>query len=53
MAINSPDFADFVRETRTPIAEAGKTLCEVYHYSDVKSLPAKNTLFCVGDAAQL
>ena len=53
VAINAPHFADFVRETRTPIAEADKTLCEVYHYSDVKSLPAKNTLFCVGNVDEL
>ena len=35
-------------ESRTRIIEEGRELCEVYHYSEVKSFPAKNTLFCVG-----
>ena len=49
VTMNAPHFADFVIETRTPIVEEGKELCELYHYSEVKSLPAKNTLHCIGD----
>jgi len=49
IAINAPHFADFVIETRTPIVEEGKTLCETYHYSELKSFPAKNALYCIGD----
>ncbi len=49
VAFNAPDFADFVIEQPTPIVRDGKTVCEVYHYSGILSLPAKNTVFVIGE----
>ena len=49
VAFNAPGFADFVIEQPTPIVQDGKEICKVYHYSGIVSLPAKNTVFIVGE----
>jgi hypothetical protein len=49
VAVNASHFADFIIETRTPISVDGKHVCDVYHYSETRSLSATNTLFCIGD----
>ncbi len=49
VAFNTPHFADFVIEQPTPIVVDGKEVAQVYHYSDIRSLEAKNRLFCVGE----
>ena len=48
LAFNAPDFADFVVEQPTAVLEDGVEKCEVYHYSNPFSLPAKNRLFALG-----
>ena len=48
VAFNGPHFADFVIEQPTAVTEGGKDLCQIYHYSNPVSLPAKNTLFALG-----
>ncbi len=45
VAFNIENFADFVIEVPTPIIKNEKELCQVYHYSKIISLEAKNTLF--------
>jgi hypothetical protein len=47
-AVNAPHFADFLLEVRTPALVDGKHVCDVYHYSEARTLPAKNTLYGVG-----
>jgi hypothetical protein len=43
IAFNAPDFADFVIEQPTPVANAdGSEIGHVYHYSQPFSLPTKN-----------
>ena len=49
VAFNAPGFADFVIEQPTPIVQEGREVCQVYHYSGIVSLPARNTVFVVGD----
>ena len=49
VAFNAPHFADFVIEKPTPIIEDGVTVTQVYHYSEIRSLEAKNTVFCIGE----
>ena len=49
IAFNAPHFADFVIEQPTPIVEDGKEIACVYHYSGIRSLEARNTVFCVGE----
>ena len=39
---------DFVTEQPTPVIEEDKELCQIHHYSNPISLPAKNTLLAVG-----
>lgn len=46
VAYNVPHFADFVIEAPTPIVENGREVTRVFHYSQIRSLPARNTLFC-------
>ena len=48
VAFNAPHFADFVIEKPTPIIENGVEVTQVYHYSEIRSLEAKNTVFCIG-----
>ena len=48
LAFNAPDFADFVVEQPTAVLEDGVETCEVYHYSNPFSLPAKNRVFALG-----
>lgn len=50
VAFNAPHFADFVIEAPTNIAPEGAPPCEMFHFSDVRTLPATNRLYCVGDA---
>ncbi len=49
VAFNATGFADFVIEQLTPIVQEGREVCKVYHYSGIVSLPARNTVFVVGD----
>lgn len=49
IAFNAPHFADFVIEQLTSINDEGKEPCQVYHYSNPISVPAKNTLLALGD----
>ena len=49
VAFNAPHFADFAIEQPTPIVESGKEITRVYHYSGIRSLKAKNTVFCIGE----
>ncbi len=42
VAWNAPDWADFVIETRVPVGSA-----EVYHYRELRTLPAANRLFAL------
>jgi hypothetical protein len=49
VAFNAPHFADFVIERPTPIIEDGVEVTQVYHYSEIVSLEAKNTVFCIGE----
>jgi len=45
VAYNQLDRAEFILRRPTPISdEAGRTLCEVLHYSEVRELPATNEL---------
>jgi len=39
VAYNAPDFADFVIQTETPIGDGSAV---TYHYSNIRSLPARN-----------
>lgn len=48
VAFNAPGFADFVVEQPTPVVEQGKELCQIYHYSNPFSLPARNRLLALG-----
>ena len=49
VAFNAPHFADFVIEKPTAIIEDGVEVAQVYHYSEIRSLEAKNTVFCIGE----
>ena len=49
VAFNAPHFADFVIERPTAIIEDGVEVAQVYHYSEIRSLEAKNTVFCIGE----
>ncbi len=44
VAHNRPDEAYFVVQRPTPIVVEEAEVCEVCHYSDIRRLPAKNTL---------
>ncbi len=48
IAFSAPDVASFVCEVPTPIIKDGKELTRIYHYSERHSLPAKNTIYCIG-----
>ena len=48
IAFNAPHFADFVIEQPTPVIEEDNELCQIHHYSNPISLPARNTLLAVG-----
>jgi len=50
VAFNAPHFADFVIEQPTPVVEDEKEVCQIHHYSNPISLPAKNTVLAVGAA---
>ncbi|MFN7939932.1 MAG: hypothetical protein U0R19_41780 [Bryobacteraceae bacterium] len=45
VAFNAPGSADFVIEGPTPIAEAGREVTRVYHYSRLESMAAVNRLY--------
>ena len=49
VAFNAPHFADFVIEKPTSIIEDGIEVTQVYHYSEIVSLEAKNTVYCIGE----
>jgi hypothetical protein len=44
---NTPHFCDFVMEQPTPILRDGQEVCQVYHYSNPVSFPAKNRVLLV------
>jgi hypothetical protein len=44
VAYNALGFADFVIQTETPVSGAAKT----YHYSDIRSVPARNCVVQAG-----
>ena len=48
VAFNVPHFADFVIEAPTPILEDGAEVTQVRHYSEIRSVPAKNTVYAAG-----
>ena len=50
LAFNAPDCAYFVIEAPTDIAPPGSRPCMMYHYSDIRTLPSANTLYCIGEA---
>lgn len=45
VAFNASHFVDVVIETATPLSSGERA----YHYSELKSLPATNRLYCIGD----
>lgn len=47
IAFNAPHFADFIIEQPTPVIEDGVERCQIYHYSNPFSLPAKNRILAV------
>lgn len=47
IAFNVEGFADFVIEAPTPIMKDGHEICKIHHYSNIISLPARNTLFAL------
>jgi hypothetical protein len=47
VAFNRADFADFVVEQPTAVAEDGAGDCQVYHYSNPISLPATNRVIAL------
>ena len=49
VAFNASHFADFVIERPTAILRNGVEVAQVYHYSEIRSLEAKNTVFCIGE----
>ena len=53
VAFNKYSVADFVIEDLNKFLQNGKEICSVYHYSKILSLPAENTLYCVGGSAAL
>ncbi len=46
-AFNVPDSCDFVIEQPTPVLRDEQQVCEVYHYSNPVTLPAKNRILAV------
>ena len=46
-AFNATDFCDFVIEQPTPVLRDEQAVCEVYHYSNPVSMPAKNRVLAV------
>jgi len=48
IAFNKPSFADFIIEDLNNFIHDDREICSVYHYSRILSLPAKNSLFCIG-----
>jgi len=49
VAFNAPHSADFVCEVPTPIAEGGREVCRIYHFSQRHRLAAKNRIYCLGE----
>ena len=47
VAFNAPHFADFVIEAPTPIHRENNEVARVHHYSERKSLTARNTLYAI------
>ena len=45
VVFNAPHFADFVVEVPTPVLKNGREVGSVYHYSQLISLSALNTLY--------
>ncbi len=41
------DRAEFVIRQPTPILDGDREPCQVQHYSGIKVMPAKHTIFCV------
>lgn len=48
IAVNAPNFADFIVERETPILVDDKEVANVFHYSQQLSFPAKNSIFALG-----
>ena len=48
IALNKLTFADFVIEAPTPVIEGGKEVANVYHYSKMVTMPAKNKILALG-----
>ena len=46
---NAPHFCDFVIEQPTPVVRDGQEVCQVNHYSNPVSFPAKNRVLAVSD----
>ncbi len=44
---NAPDFCDFVIEQPTAVVRDEREVCQVYHYSNPVSFPAKNRVLAV------
>ena len=49
VAFNAPHFADFVVEQPTAVVVDEQERCQVFHYSNPISLPAKNALIALDD----
>jgi hypothetical protein len=47
VAFNASHFADFVIEQPTSIIKGSKEVCQVYHYSEIVSLTAQNSLYAI------
>jgi len=48
-AFNAPNFANFAIEAPTVVGEDGPNACRVFHYSDIRVLPAVNRMYCIGE----
>lgn len=47
VAFNVAHFADFVIEVPTPILKDGQEQTRVHHYSELRTLAVRNTLYCI------
>ncbi len=45
---NTSDVAEFVLRVPTPVMRGAEEVASVIEYSDVRRLPVRNTLYCVG-----
>ena len=48
---NAPHFCDFVIEQPTAVLRDGQEVCQVYHYSNPVSFPAKNRVLSVAGSS--